>query len=166
MQCKQCWLIISEVLSYLPKVIFTGNTQDIYHWYEFENYWFSNAAESLWASDINITVSMSLPQQKPTYISSFSSGNHSAFPNQSLCMDNVLLFPYISLLLWAVSCHMNKCDQMLPCDFLLHDISRLQTMTHFISIFVHVLICNISLGYRVIVTMAHTLCFTPLIRVV
>ena len=34
----QCWLIISKVLWHLAKGNFTGNFQDIYPWYEFENY--------------------------------------------------------------------------------------------------------------------------------
>ena len=39
---NQCWLIISEVLWQSPVGNITGNAQDIYHWYEFENYWFKN----------------------------------------------------------------------------------------------------------------------------
>ena len=35
---KQCWLIIIEVLWHSPEGNFTGNAQDIYPWYEFENY--------------------------------------------------------------------------------------------------------------------------------
>ena len=35
---NQCWLIISEVLRHSPEGNNTGNAQDIYPWYEFENY--------------------------------------------------------------------------------------------------------------------------------
>ena len=36
---NQCWLIIWEVLWHSPEGNLTGNAQDIYPWYEFENYW-------------------------------------------------------------------------------------------------------------------------------
>ena len=35
-----CWLVISEVFWHVPQWNFTENTQDIYAWYEFENYYF------------------------------------------------------------------------------------------------------------------------------
>ena len=36
----QCWLTISEVLWHSPESNFKRNAQDIYPWYELENYWF------------------------------------------------------------------------------------------------------------------------------
>ena len=35
---KQCWLIICDVLYHSHQGNFTGNAQDTYSWYEFENY--------------------------------------------------------------------------------------------------------------------------------
>ena len=35
---NQCWLIIIEVLCHSAEGNFTGNTQDVYPWHEFENY--------------------------------------------------------------------------------------------------------------------------------
>ena len=37
---NRCWLLNSEVLWHSPEGSFTGNAQDIYPWYEIENYWF------------------------------------------------------------------------------------------------------------------------------
>ena len=43
---NQCWLMISEVLWHSPDSNFTENTQDIYHWNEFEIYLFETVVKS------------------------------------------------------------------------------------------------------------------------
>ena len=45
---NQSWLIIMEVLWYSLEGNFIGDTQDIYPWYEFENYKFETTVISPW----------------------------------------------------------------------------------------------------------------------
>ena len=52
---NQCLLMISEWRS--PEVNFTGNTQDIYLWYQFENDWFNITATSPRGQWVNNLVS-------------------------------------------------------------------------------------------------------------
>ena len=50
---NQCWLIISEALWHSPQGNFTGNAQDIYPWYEFENYQLKFTSTSLRGQGLN-----------------------------------------------------------------------------------------------------------------
>ena len=54
---KQCWLAISEVLWHSSEGDFTGNVQDIYPHYEFDNDWFKIIASSPRRQWINTSIS-------------------------------------------------------------------------------------------------------------
>ena len=51
---NQCWLIISEVLWYSHENRFTVKAQEIYPWYEFENYLFKITASSPRGQWVNV----------------------------------------------------------------------------------------------------------------
>ena len=54
---NQCWLIIMGVFCHsAPKSNFTGNAQDIYLWYEFENYQLHSRATSPRGERVNVLI--------------------------------------------------------------------------------------------------------------
>ena len=53
---NQCWLTISEVLGHSPEGNFTGNAEDIYPWYEFENCLFKITAESHGVNELKVLI--------------------------------------------------------------------------------------------------------------
>ena len=55
---NQCWLIITKALRYSPEDNFTGKAQDIYPWYEFENYSFKITSTSPSDQWLNVEVLM------------------------------------------------------------------------------------------------------------
>ena len=60
---NQCWLNICVALWHSAENDFTRNAQDIYPWYQFENYWFKTSTRGQWVNlrsshtqDLNLGV--------------------------------------------------------------------------------------------------------------
>ena len=72
---NQYWLVISKVLWHSSEGNFTGNTWDIYRWYEFENYQFKITAafrRDKWVFPFTLLLSMSDPKLNFSYIQTCS----------------------------------------------------------------------------------------------